>query len=90
MPRLDDIGKIHGFHVRGDDGLVHTVQRQDPPKGRRTMHNEANGDDPRVCLECPVPAELCEGERKCYLQRKKEMEEQAKKKKKKKKKKGGG
>lgn len=78
MPRLDEMGLECGFKVSAD-GLIHTVQRLDPPEsGRRSMHNENSDEDPRVCLSCPLPASACRGERACYLMRKKLMEKEQK------------
>lgn len=71
MPIPGDVGIDCGFKISAD-GLIHTAQRLDPPKGRRDIHNESSTEDPRVCLSCPLPE--CSGERACYLMRKKEME----------------
>lgn len=60
------------------DGTIHAVQPMAlAPRGRqKSIHHIDTGDDPSICLTCPL--EECSGAAKCYKRRKKAMEEQRK------------
>ena len=57
----------------GADGMIHlAVQQGRPAVGRKDLWTDATYKDAYVCLTCD--AAECEGEAKCFRQRKKEME----------------
>lgn len=58
----------------GADGLLHTAvpQKASAPAGRKELHTDDMYKDAYVCLTCPL--EDCEGERECFVRRKKELE----------------
>ncbi len=57
-----------------EDGLIHLARLQgNPAPGRKDLWTDATYKDAHVCLTCTLPE--CEGERDCFLRRKKELEE---------------
>ncbi len=79
MPRPEDVGLQFGFKVSAD-GLIHTVRREsEKPRENKRMdelHNTSTFEDAMVCLTCERPR--CDGERECFLKRKKQLAESAK------------
>lgn len=54
----------------GADGLLHTAVPQGRPSpGRKELHTDETYRDAYVCLTCPL--EDCDGERECFVRRKK-------------------
>ncbi len=59
----------------GNDGQIHTVQAPTKPSaGRKNILNDVTFREAYVCLTCT--AETCEGERKCFLKRRKKLLEE--------------
>lgn len=50
------------------------VKKRKKKTAPHSFCGELNDDDPNICLNCMLPANLCKGEHACYMERKKEKE----------------